>query len=51
LKVFANLRPVKVHPALIDSSPLKPEKLKDVDILVIRELTGGLYFGFPRAGR
>lgn len=48
LKVFANLRPVKVHPALINSSPLKPEKLKGVDILVIRELTGGLYFGFPK---
>ena len=45
LGVFANLRPVKVHPALIDSSPLKPEKLNGVDILVIRELTGGLYFG------
>ena len=48
LKVFANLRPVKVHAALVDSSPLKPEKLKGVDILVIRELTGGLYFGFPK---
>jgi len=48
LGVFANLRPVKVHPALIDSSPLKPEKLVDVDILVIRELTGGLYFGWPK---
>jgi 3-isopropylmalate dehydrogenase len=48
LGVFANLRPVKVHPALIDASPLKPEKLKGVDILVIRELTGGLYFGFPK---
>ncbi|HTX92987.1 MAG TPA: 3-isopropylmalate dehydrogenase, partial [Anaerolineales bacterium] len=48
LKVFANLRPVKVHPALIDASPLKPEKLRGVDILVIRELTGGLYFGFPK---
>ncbi len=48
LGVFANLRPVKVHPALIDSSPLKPEKLKGVDILVIRELTGGLYFGWPK---
>jgi 3-isopropylmalate dehydrogenase len=48
LKVFANLRPVKVHPALIDSSPVKPEKLKGVDILVLRELTGGLYFGFPK---
>ena len=48
LGVFANLRPVKVHPALIDGSPLKPEKLSGVDILVIRELTGGLYFGFPK---
>ncbi len=48
LGVFANLRPVRVHQALIDSSPLKPEKLKGVDILVIRELTGGLYFGQPK---
>jgi len=48
LGVFANLRPVKVHPALIDSSPLKPEKLQGVDILVVRELTGGLYFGQPK---
>lgn len=48
LGVFANLRPVKVHPALIGASPLKPEKLKGVDILVIRELTGGLYFGQPK---
>ena len=48
LAVFANLRPVKVHPALIDASPLKPEKLKGVDILVVRELTGGLYFGQPK---
>jgi 3-isopropylmalate dehydrogenase len=45
LQVFANLRPVKVHPALIDTSPLKPEKLQGVDIIVVRELTGGLYFG------
>ena len=48
LGVFANLRPVKVHPALMDASPLKPEKLQGVDILVIRELTSGLYFGFPK---
>ncbi|MEJ5224029.1 MAG: 3-isopropylmalate dehydrogenase [Anaerolineales bacterium] len=48
LGVFANLRPVKVHPALVDSSPLKPERLRGVDILVIRELTGGLYFGQPK---
>jgi 3-isopropylmalate dehydrogenase len=45
LGVFANLRPVKVHPSLVDASPLKPEKLDGVDLLVLRELTGGLYFG------
>lgn len=48
LEVFANLRPVKVHPALMASSPLKPEKLQGVDLLVVREITGGLYFGQPR---
>ncbi len=48
LGVFANLRPVKVHPALVDFSPIKSEKLAGVDILVIRELTGGLYFGWPK---
>jgi 3-isopropylmalate dehydrogenase len=48
LGVFANLRPVRVHPSLIDASPLKPERLVGVDILVIRELTGGLYFGQPK---
>ena len=48
LSVFANLRPVKVHPALIEWSPLKAEKLEGVDIMVVRELTGGLYFGWPK---
>ncbi len=48
LGVFANLRPVKVHPALIEWSPLKAEKLKGVDIIIVRELTGGLYFGWPK---
>lgn len=48
LEVFANLRPVKVHPSLMDASPLKPERLEGVDILVVRELTGGLYFGQPK---
>jgi 3-isopropylmalate dehydrogenase len=48
LTVYANLRPVAVHPALVRSSPLKPELLKGVDLLVVRELTGGLYYGEPR---
>jgi 3-isopropylmalate dehydrogenase len=45
LGLFANLRPVVTMPELAAASPLKPEKLKGVDILVIRELTGGIYFG------
>jgi 3-isopropylmalate dehydrogenase len=45
LGLFANLRPVAVTPELMNSSPLKPEKLKGVDIMVVRELTGGIYFG------
>jgi 3-isopropylmalate dehydrogenase len=48
LGVFANLRPVKVHDQLLDSSPIKADRLRGVDILVIRELTGGLYFGQPK---
>jgi 3-isopropylmalate dehydrogenase len=48
LNVYANLRPVAVHPALAAASPLKPERLRGVDLLVVRELTGGLYYGEPR---
>ena len=48
LGVFANLRPIKVYPALAGASPLKPEKLAGVDMLILRELTGGLYFGQPK---
>ena len=48
LGVFANLRPVKTYPQLAAASPLKPEKLTGVDLIVVRELTGGLYFGKPK---
>jgi 3-isopropylmalate dehydrogenase len=47
LGLFANLRPVKVFDALVDASPLKPEVVRGVDLLIVRELTGGLYFGKP----
>ncbi len=43
--LFANLRPVKTYPALARHAPLRPELLEDVDILFVRELTGGIYFG------
>uniref|UniRef100_A0ACD6AGB5 Uncharacterized protein n=1 Tax=Avena sativa TaxID=4498 RepID=A0ACD6AGB5_AVESA len=48
LGVFANLRPVTVFPQLVDASPLKKEVAEGVDIMVVRELTGGIYFGKPR---
>ena len=48
LGLFANLRPVSVHPALAGASPLRPELLDGVDMLIVRELTGGIYFGERR---
>ncbi|MCH9695785.1 MAG: 3-isopropylmalate dehydrogenase [Gammaproteobacteria bacterium] len=45
LQVYANIRPVKIYDELLAASPLKAEVLQDVDMLVIRELTGGIYFG------
>jgi 3-isopropylmalate dehydrogenase len=48
LELFANLRPVKVLPMLVDSTTLKPDVIKDVDLTVVRELTSGLYFGQPK---
>jgi 3-isopropylmalate dehydrogenase len=48
LGLFANLRPVKIMPALIGASTLRPEVIEGVDLLVVRELTGGVYFGLPK---
>jgi 3-isopropylmalate dehydrogenase len=48
LGLFANLRPATILPQLIDASPLKREIVEGVDIMVVRELTGGIYFGQPR---
>lgn len=48
LGLYANLRPVWVHPALADASPLRPELVQGVNLVVVRELTGGIYFGRPR---
>lgn len=43
--LFCNLRPIVTHPALHDFSPVRPERLENVDLMIVRELTGGLYFG------
>ncbi|MBN1177417.1 MAG: 3-isopropylmalate dehydrogenase [Dehalococcoidales bacterium] len=48
LALFANLRPVKVFPVLVDSTNLKPDVVRDVEFIFVRELTGGLYFGRPK---
>ena len=48
LGLYANVRPVKVYPALVGASTLKPEVLAGVDMIILRELTGGLYFGKPQ---
>ncbi len=51
LGLFGNLRPVQPDPHLLAASPLRPEVLANVDLLVVRELTGGIYFGQPRLRR
>ncbi len=48
LNAFANLRPVKSYPMLTDKSPLRPDVVKGADIMFVRELTGGMYFGQPK---
>ena len=48
LGVFANIRPVKLFPALANASPLKADRVENVDIVFVRELTGGIYFGTPQ---
>ncbi len=48
LGLFANLRPVRMDPVLLQNSPLKPSLVEGVDLLFVRELTGGIYFGLPR---
>jgi 3-isopropylmalate dehydrogenase len=48
LELFANIRPAKIYPAFMDASSLKKEVLEGVDFIVLRELTGGIYFGNPR---
>src|SRR5690606_11998933 len=51
LGLYANLRPAAVFPALAQASSLRPEVVEGIDLLVVRELTGGLYFGEPRGRR
>ena len=48
-EVFANIRPVQILEDLADASPIKPDRLEGVDLVVVRELTGGIYFGQPKS--
>ena len=48
LDLYANLRPAKPFPALFDETPFKPEVVRDVDLVILRELCGGVYFGLPK---
>ena len=51
LELYANLRPAMLYPQLVEASSLKPEVVSGLDILIVRELTGGIYFGEPRGIR
>jgi len=51
MKLYANLRPVKIHEQLLHASTVKPDVIADVDLIVVRELTGGIYFGRRREAR
>ncbi len=51
LNLFANLRPAMLHPQLVEASTLKPDVVSGLDLMIIRELTGGIYFGKPRGVR
>ena len=48
LGVYANLRPVRAYASLLDSSPLKNHLVEGTDMIIVRELTGGIYYGTPR---
>jgi 3-isopropylmalate dehydrogenase len=51
LKLYAHLRPAVLYDELVSSSPLKPEKVRGLDILIVRELNGDIYFGQPHGTR